>query len=273
MKATYDGNGEKTMPRPVRSRRICDEPKYQCFSPCEKKTSDIVILTLDEYEVIRLVDYEKMTHEQCAKQMDISRTTVTEIYESAREKIADAIINGRSLKIEGGNYRFCDGTARCCKKDCRFRIDGADVFADVKKKGDHQMRIAVTYENGEIFQHFGHTPQLKVYDVDNGKIVESQVVDTTESGHGALAGVLSRLEADVLICGCIGGGARAALAQIGVKLYGGVSGDADTAVEALLDEKLEYDPNVQCSHHAHEEGHNCGNHSSCGENHHGCSGN
>ena len=135
------------------------------------------------------------------------------------------------------------------------------------------MRIAVTYENGEIFQHFGHTPQLKVYEVDNGKIVESQVVDTTESGHGALAGVLSRLEADVLICGGIGGGARAALAQIGVKLYGGVSGDADTAVEALLDEKLEYDPNVQCSHHAHEEGHNCGNHSSCGENHHGCSGN
>ena len=204
------------MPRPVRSRRICDEPKYQCFSPCEKKTSDIVILTLDEYEVIRLVDYEKMTHEQCAKQMDISRTTVTEIYESAREKIADAIINGRSLKIEGGNYRFCDGTARCCKKDCRFRIDGADVFADVKKKGDHQMRIAVSYENGAVFQHFGHTPQLKVYDVDNGKIVESQVVDTTESGHGALAGVLSRLEADVLICGGIGGGARAALAQIGV---------------------------------------------------------
>ena len=79
MKTTYDGNGEKTMPRPVRSRRICDEPKYQCFSPCEKKTSDIVILTLDEYEVIRLVDYEKMTHEQCAKQMDISRTTVTEM--------------------------------------------------------------------------------------------------------------------------------------------------------------------------------------------------
>ena len=135
------------------------------------------------------------------------------------------------------------------------------------------MRIAVTYENGEIFQHFGHTPQLKVYDVDNGKIAGSQVVDTTESGHGALAGVLSRLEVGVLICGGIGGGARAALAQIGVKLYGGVSGDADTAVEALLDGKLEYDPNVQCSHHAHEEGHNCGNHSSCGENHHGCSGN
>ena len=222
MKTTYDGNGEKTMPRPVRSRRICDEPKYQCFSPCEKKTSDIVILTLDEYEVIRLVDYEKMTHEQCAKQMDISRTTVTEIYESAREKIADAIINGRSFKIEGGNYRFCDGTARCCKKDCRFRIDGADVFADVKKKGDHQMRIAVTYENGEIFQHFGHTPQLKVYDVDNGKIVESQVVDTTESGHGALAGVLSRLEADVLICGGIGGGASAAITRMKRDIIAGI---------------------------------------------------
>ena len=217
------------MPRPQKCRRICFTPQYDSFYPENSQTDDTITLTLDEYEVIRLVDLEKKTHEQCSAQMDVSRTTVTEIYESAREKIADAIINGRSFKIEGGNYRFCDGTARCCKKDCRFRIDGADVFADVKKKGDHQMRIAVTYENGEIFQHFGHTPQLKVYDVDNGKIVESQVVDTTESGHGALAGVLSRLEADVLICGGIGGGARAALAQIGVKLYGGVSGDADTA--------------------------------------------
>lgn len=260
------------MPRPTRCRRICDEPKYQDFSPCGEKPSEVIILALDEYEVIRLVDHEKMTHEQCAKQMDISRTTVTEIYESARGKIADAIINGRSLRIEGGNYRFCDGTARCCEKKCRFRMNGADILLNVKEKGDHQMRIAVTYENGEIFQHFGHTPQLKVYDVDNGKITDSQVVDTTESGHGALAGVLSRLEADVLICGGIGGGAQMALAQAGIKLFGGVAGNADAAVQALVDGKLDYNPNVHCSHHEHGEGHSCGNHS-CGEDHHGCSGN
>ena len=74
------------------------------------------------------------------------------------------------------------------------------------------MRIAVTYENGDVFQHFGHTKQFKVYDVENGKIVSSEIIDTNGSGHGALAGVLSSLHVDALICGGIGGGAQAALA-------------------------------------------------------------
>ena len=86
------------------------------------------------------------------------------------------------------------------------------------------MRIAVTYENGQIFQHFGHTEFFKVYDVEDGKVVASEVVDTNGSGHGALAGVLNALKADILICGGIGGGAQMALAAAGIKLFGGVSG-------------------------------------------------
>ncbi len=131
------------------------------------------------------------------------------------------------------------------------------------------MRIAVTYENGEIFQHFGHTQQFKVYDVQDGKIVASQVVDTNGSGHGALAGVLTALNADVLICGGIGGGAQMALANAGIQLYGGVSGSADAAAEALIAGKLAYNPDVRCSHHDHEhgEGHTCGSHG-CGS--HSC---
>lgn len=127
------------------------------------------------------------------------------------------------------------------------------------------MRIAVTYENGEIFQHFGHTRQFKVYDVQDGKIINAQVVDTQGSGHGALAGVLSVLNADMLICGGIGGGAQMALASAGIKLFGGVCGNADAAVEAFLNGDLAYNPNVQCNHHDHNhgEGHNCGEHS-CG---------
>ena len=133
------------------------------------------------------------------------------------------------------------------------------------------MRIAVTYENGQIFQHFGHTEQFKVYDVEDGKVVASKVVDTNGSGHGALAGVLASLQADVLICGGIGGGAQNALAGAGIQLYGGVSGNADAAVEALLANNLTYNPNVQCSHHdhAHGEGHTCGSHG-CGS--HSCGG-
>ena len=102
------------------------------------------------------------------------------------------------------------------------------------------MRVAVTYENGQIFQHFGHTEQFKVYDVQEGKIIDAKIVDTNGSGHGALAGVLTALNADVLICGGIGGGAQAALAAANIKLYGGVSGNADDAVAALLDGNLEY---------------------------------
>ena len=123
------------------------------------------------------------------------------------------------------------------------------------------MKIAVTYENGQIFQHFGHTEQFKIYSVEDGKIINSEVVDTLGSGHGALAGLLSALGVDTLICGGIGGGAQTALAQAGIKLYGGVSGSCDTAVEALLIGTLGFNPNVKCDHHDHHgEGHTCGDH-------------
>ena len=134
------------------------------------------------------------------------------------------------------------------------------------------MRIAVTYANGEIWQHFGHTEQFKIYDIEDGKIVASEVVDTNGSGHGALAGVLTALKAEALICGGIGGGAQMALAAAGIKLYGGASGDADKAVEALLAGNLDYNPNVQCNHHGeHHHGGECGSHG-CGDHHHegGC---
>lgn len=131
------------------------------------------------------------------------------------------------------------------------------------------MKIAVTYENGEIFQHFGHTEQFKVYEVQDGRIVSDEVIDTNGSGHGALAGMLSNLGVEVLICGGIGGGAQMALSQEGIKLYGGVSGDADEAVKAFLEDNLDYDPDAKCDHHEHHhgEGHTCGDHG-CGNNCH-----
>ena len=131
------------------------------------------------------------------------------------------------------------------------------------------MRIAVTYENGQIFQHFGHTEAFKIYDVENGAVQNAAVVPTNGSGHGALAGFLSENGVDTLICGGIGGGAQMALATAGIQLYGGVAGDADEAVQALLAGTLGYNPNVRCSHHDHEhgEGHICGRHG-CGN--HGC---
>ena len=125
------------------------------------------------------------------------------------------------------------------------------------------MKIAVTYCEGQIFQHFGHTAQFKVYDVTDGCITSTSIVDTGSSGHGALAGLLKLIQADVLICGGIGGGAQMALAEAGIQLFGGVTGDADDAVADFLAGQLAYNPCVRCNHHDHHgEGHTCGDH--CG---------
>lgn len=134
------------------------------------------------------------------------------------------------------------------------------------------MRIAVTYNiiNKEIFQHFGHSKQFKIYDVENDKITNEQILDTNGSGHGALASFLVSNNVDILICGGIGGGAQNALAESGIKLFGGVNGNADDAVSRYICGSLNYNPNVRCSHHDHEhkgEGHTCGSHG-CGS--HSC---
>ena len=136
------------------------------------------------------------------------------------------------------------------------------------------MKIAVPYEDGQVFQHFGHTRQMKLYDTEQGEIVGEQLADTTGSGHGALAGFLSGLNVDVLICGGIGAGAQEALAQAGIQLCGGVTGEADGAVKAFLAGTLHYSADVQCDHHHHGHMHHGDHgHGHCGENRHGCPGN
>ena len=315
------------MPRPPRCRRICSAPRVERFCPCDVAESAPILLTLDEYEVIRLVDLEEKTHEQCATQMDISRSTVQEIYENARRKLAACLVYGKPLHITGGNVRICRGQeqrSESCDRAGKCDRAGQDITGENVRicsgqdqrsescdragkcdragqddtsgtpgvvsacgrtgksgtcctsgltsdhKGDIIMRIAVTYENGQIFQHFGHTAQFKIYDVANGEIVRAEVVDTNGSGHGALAGFLMQLGVDALICGGIGGGAQMALAEVGIRLFGGVSGNADAAVNALIAGNLGYNPDVHCDHHDHEHGeggHSCGSHG-CGN--HGC---
>ena len=193
------------MPRPRKCRRVCAMPENQGFEPLGKQGeccgNKIVKMSIDEYETIRLIDWEKLTQVQCAEQMGIARTTVTGIYDSARTKLADALIHGKMLKI---------------------------------------------------------------YETADGEVLNSVVVSTMGSGHGALAGFLQEHGADTLICGGIGAGAQEALKEAGITLYGGVSGSADQAVEDLLNNELSYDENVMCSHHG-EDHHHEGN---CGE--HGC---
>ena len=127
------------------------------------------------------------------------------------------------------------------------------------------MKIAVTYQNGQIFQHFGHCEAFKFYTVENNAVVSSEVISAVGSGHGALAGFLKTHGADTLICGGIGGGARTALAEAGIRLYPGVTGSADDAVNALVAGSLVYDPDTMCAHRGaehtcHGGDHTCGSH-------------
>lgn len=125
------------------------------------------------------------------------------------------------------------------------------------------MKVAIPYEAGQVFGHFGHSAAFMVYEIEAGKVVSSTLLPTNGSGHGALAGLLAANKVNALICGGIGGGARNALAQAGIDLYPGVTGNADLCAAALANGTLRYDPNTECHHHDHEEGHTCGHHS-CG---------
>ncbi|MCR5778021.1 MAG: DUF134 domain-containing protein [Lachnospiraceae bacterium] len=244
------------MPRPKRRRRICEYPDFWSFLPEGASGCETVLLMLDELETIRMIDYDKKTQEECAAAMGVSRATVTSIYENARYKIADAILNGKRIRMTGGCYR----------------IDSISASAEIDEKGDNIMRVAVTYEQEMVGQHFGKTEQFKIYDVEDGKVVSSKVIDTNGTGHGALAGFLRAAEVETLICGGIGMGARNALGEVGIEILPGVTGKADEVLNDYLAGNLNYDPNTQCNHHdhdhEHEEGHEC-HHGNCGGGH-GC---
>lgn len=122
------------------------------------------------------------------------------------------------------------------------------------------MILAVTHENGQVFQHFGHSKEFKLYTINDNAIASSEVRSTEGSGHGALATLLKNWGVTALICGGIGGGAKQALADAGIELFGGVTGDADTQVKNHLAGTLQYNSEATCSHHSHEEGHTCSGH-------------
>lgn len=136
------------------------------------------------------------------------------------------------------------------------------------------MKIAVTYDNGNVFQHFGKTENFKVYEVEDDKVVSSEVIGSNGTGHGALAGLLAEQGINVLICGGIGEGAQTALTEAGIEMVAGAQGNTDDVVEAYLKGEL-VSTGANCDHHHHEEGHSCGSHEeghSCGGSCGGCVG-
>lgn len=146
-------------------------------------------------------------------------------------------------------------------------------------EGGSNMKIAVPFEDNQVFQHFGHTETFKMFEIAKGEIVSEEVVSSDCGGHGALAGFLESHGVNVVICGGIGGGAKTALSQAGINIFAGVSGSVDDAVKSYLGGKLQYTSEATCDHHEHAEGHDCGSHShghdggGCGSHGGGCGGN
>ncbi len=218
--------------------------------------------------------------------MGVSRGTLQRIVYSARRKVAEALCSGKAIHIGGGNFspasRECGGRAKCSR--CRFAREGAGNSENGDKnaaKERNEMKdgiIAVTAENGQIFQHFGHTRWFELYEIKDGAVASQRTLDAEGSGHSALGGLLRENGVNLLICGGIGGGAKNVLAAAGIELISGVSGPVDEAVKLWLEGKLRDDPSADCSHHHGHEGGECGHHDAephgdcrgCGHGHHSC---
>ena len=243
-------------------RRVGIIPEYRGFTPDGLASGDAIDMTVDELEVLRLCDLEGLNREAVAQQMGIARATVAAICSRAHRKVANALVNGRALVIEGGTIAYSPITA---------------TTAAWPAKEVGAMRVATTYDNGNIFMHFGRSEQFKIYDIQNGKVLNEQVVGTGGTGHGALAGLLANGGVDTLICGGIGGGAINALTQTGITVYAGAQGSCDACVEALIAGTLAQTGEATCDCHGHDHEHAHEHDESCGchghhehEGHEGC---
>ncbi len=254
------------MPRPSKKRRVCSQPTFTNF--CSHQSSNqVVYLTYDEYESLRLIDYEMFTQDECAKMMNVARTTITAIYASARQKVATCLVLGHRLEIIQGDVEFCEDYQENfkCRKACLKHYPKKSVYLLDEKEKSH-MRIAITYKDGDVFQHFGRSEFFKIYDVKDGQIITTAIIPTMGNGHGALGNFLKEAKVDALICGGIGAGARNVLNNVGINIYPGVNGNADEAIKAFIAGNLNFDANTECHDHDHE-GHDCGSHG-CGSHCH-----
>jgi predicted Fe-Mo cluster-binding NifX family protein len=218
-------------------------------------------MTIEEFETIRLIDLAGASQAECARSMDIARTTVQSIYSCARHKLAAALVNGCTLLIEGGDYRLC--SAHAPERSCCWQKHCPRIYAGQKiERTDNKMKIAIPYDNEQVFQHFGKAAAFKIYTADAGKISSHDVISTNGSGHGALVGFLQEQGVDTVICGGIGFGAQEGLAAAGIKVCAGASGSCDDAINGLLAGTFTGNPNATCDHHGH--GSSCGQHH-CGQ--------
>ncbi|HZK19224.1 MAG TPA: DUF134 domain-containing protein [Treponemataceae bacterium] len=234
------------MSRPRKIRRISELPRCTRFYPQKKialhninkntcfisatDTKNSIIMSIEEYETIRLIDYKNFTQEECAVQMNVARTSVTAMYNNARKKIALSLVESRILEIDGGDYMECQG------RFCHNTKEQTQHSDDTR----FTMKLAVPCNEDTIFQRFGLTGTFKMYSIEHGKIIKTTDTSVGTAEHRELVDFLLNEKIDSLLCGGIGNRAKDLLLEAGIIIYSGVSGNANAKVQELLDGKLNY---------------------------------
>lgn len=267
-------------PRPKNFRKVRGVPVSRGFIPLTGENKDVIILHLEEYETILLCDYEGMTQAEAARQMNVSRPTITRIYASARRKMAHALVCSSSLVIEGGSV-YIDGGWFCCRKCglifnrvepdlekgkhtcllCGSRCEDIDIGSIDLVKYERMKKIALPTRNGQIDDHFGHCEFYTIVSVDdNDQIVLTETLPSPQ-GCGCKSNIATKLQQDgvkVMLAGNMGAGALNKLSACGIQVIRGCQGGVLDVVQAFLRGEIR-DSGEACHHHD-DAGHQCNHH-------------
>ncbi len=228
------------MPRPKKCRKVCQMPSTQAFVPVGGDASAPgIILTVDEYEAIRLIDKEGFSQEECGTYMNIARTTVQQIYTSARKKLADALVDGLSIKIEGGDYQLCTGNETYCGcGGCRkHRL----VCAHYSQQEGNTMKIAIPLDENkqDVCIAFARAPYFLFSENDSVQIVDNPAAQAQGGAGLQAAQFLVDNQVATLITVRCGQNAADVFKAAGMKIYKSESTSAQENLTALANGTLE----------------------------------
>ena len=225
------------MPRPRKCRKVCRMPRNRIFTPVSPgENREAVILNVDEFETIRLIDQEGFSQEECGKYMGVARTTVQQIYTLARKKVADALVEGRPLRIEGGDYRLCENEDECMGcPGCWRHVRGH------KKKEESPMKIAIPLDENkkDVCLTFGRAPYMLFSQNGKVEILENPAAQAQGGAGLKAAQFLVDQEADVLITFRCGQNAADVFKAADMEIFKAQGTTAEENLQNFAEQKLE----------------------------------
>lgn len=229
------------MSRPIKPRRVCHLPLFTEFSAMDGNKKVSVTLTVEEYEIIRLLDYLGFDQERCAKQMQISRGVVQQLYVSARKKIAQSLTEGLSLKIKGGHYALCKDMHNCYMVDRSKQQDSCKLA-----KEKNELKILVAEHTDDDDRDISELQSFHFYDLVGGKIVRQEEILIAVRNELDFVAALKSLDINVVFAFKMGLGYRNKLNEAGIWMFLGVKGKADDIMQAFLHDTLTCDEKINC---------------------------